>query len=115
MIDSILANVGESEVKGIEFEGNFQVSDNFNAGLTFSYTDAEITKRISQDHADLMGSDGSYAQYNLLGNVAGKSMPRVPKQNTVYLENMRLRLQMVPFMPSVPLLTNQVNMLKSTI
>jgi len=79
LIDSILANVGESEVKGIEFEGNFQVSDNFNAGLTFSYTDAEITKRISQDHADLMGSDGSYAQYNLLGNVAGKSMPRVPK------------------------------------
>ena len=79
LMESFIANIGETEVKGIEVEGNFQVTDTFTAGLTYSYTDAEITKRISQDHADLMGSDGSYAQYLNFGNTAGKTMPRVPK------------------------------------
>ncbi|MCP4925608.1 MAG: TonB-dependent receptor [Gammaproteobacteria bacterium] len=76
---SILQNVGETEVWGIEFESSVNFTDELSASLTYAWTDSEITERISTDEADLNGSDGSFAQNQALGNVAGKTSPRIPE------------------------------------
>jgi hypothetical protein len=47
--------------------------------LTYAWTDSEIKERISTDEADLQGSDGSFADIQALGNVSGKTSPRVPE------------------------------------
>lgn len=76
---SILQNVGETEVWGIEFESLVNFTDELSAGLTYAWTDSEITERISTDEADLNGSDGSFADIQALGNVSGKTSPRIPE------------------------------------
>ncbi|MEE4186244.1 MAG: TonB-dependent receptor [Gammaproteobacteria bacterium] len=77
--DSLLQNVGETAVRGLELESVFDLTDNWRGGLTYAYTDAKITKRISADQAELLGSDGSLEQELALGNVAGKRVPRIPQ------------------------------------
>lgn len=79
LTDSLLQNVGETAVRGIELESVFELTDNWRGGLTYAYTDAKITKRISADQADLLGSDGTAAQEIALGSVAGKRVPRIPQ------------------------------------
>lgn len=79
LTDSLLQNVGKTEVLGLELESVFSITDNWRGGLTYAYTDSEIKERISSDQADLLGSDGSTAQEILLGDVSGKESPRVPK------------------------------------
>ena len=70
-------NVGKTEVYGLEFESAFLLTDNWSAGLTYAYTDAEITENINVDQADLLGSLGGTAQTIALGSVAGNRVPRI--------------------------------------
>ncbi len=74
-----ITNAGKTEVKGIEFESTFALTDYWTAGLTYAYTDAEITERISIDQADLNGSLGGIDETIANGNVAGQTVPRVPE------------------------------------
>ncbi len=76
---SVLQNAGETEVLGLEFDGAMQFTDNLTAGLTYAYTDSEITQRFSLDQADLLGGDGTFQSVQTLGDVSGKSSPRVPE------------------------------------
>lgn len=79
LTSSLLQNVGETGVRGIELETVFDLTDNWRGGLTYAYTDAKIKKRLSQDQADLVGGDGSLADLREFGSVAGKRVPRVPQ------------------------------------
>jgi outer membrane receptor protein involved in Fe transport len=78
---SILQNVGETEVWGIELDATVLVTENLTAGLTYAWTDAEITKRISTDEADLQGLTDvtDLDQLAALGDVSGRDVPRVPE------------------------------------
>ncbi len=76
---SIIDNVGKTEVLGFEAEVITALTDYFTATVTYAYTDSEIKSHISSDEADLNGSDGSFAQNQLLGSVAGNTTPRVPE------------------------------------
>jgi outer membrane receptor protein involved in Fe transport len=74
-----VSNIGQTEVFGIEFESTFALTDFWTTGLTYGYTDAEITEGIQIDQADLLGSKGSVADVNTLGDLSGKTVPRIPE------------------------------------
>jgi iron complex outermembrane recepter protein len=76
---SLILNVGKTEIWGAELETNFQLTDSWNAGVNYAYTDSEITKRLSTDEADLQGWDGDPATYAEFGDVAGRTSPRIPE------------------------------------
>jgi outer membrane receptor protein involved in Fe transport len=80
---SVLANVGKTEVWGAELETNFVITDNWTAGFIYSWTDSEIKERISTDQADLVGNVTGFTTldnyYNQFGDVSGKQSPRVPE------------------------------------
>lgn len=80
---SVLANVGKTEVWGAELETNFVITDNWTAGFIYSWTDSEIKERISTDQADLVGNVTGFTTldnyYNQFGDVSGKESPRVPE------------------------------------
>lgn len=75
---SVLANVGKTEVWGIELEANFAINENWSGGVMYAWTDSEIKERISTDEADLRGSNGTLADVNRLGDVSGNDSPRIP-------------------------------------
>jgi outer membrane receptor protein involved in Fe transport len=80
---SVLANVGKTEVWGVELDTNFAITDNWTGGFIYSWTDSEIKERFSSDQADLVGSvddwSGSDAFIREFGSVAGKQSPRIPE------------------------------------
>jgi len=76
---SIIQNVGRTAVYGLELEAGLSISERISLNATYAYTHAEIRDRISLDEADLRGSDGSFEQTQLLGDVAGNRVPRVPE------------------------------------
>lgn len=76
---SVLANVGKTEVWGIELEAAFTIDENWSGGLMYAWTDSEIKERISTDEADLRGGNGTLDEINTLGDVSGNESPRVPE------------------------------------
>lgn len=76
---SILTNAGRTEVWGLEAELGARLTESLTLQATYTWTDSEIREWISQEQADLRGSDGSFADNQLLGNVAGQESPRVPE------------------------------------
>jgi outer membrane receptor protein involved in Fe transport len=76
---SLIENIGESAIWGIELGLRALATERLNIDVTYAYTDAEYREHISVDEADLRGSDGSAAQTQALGDVSGNSLPRVPE------------------------------------
>lgn len=76
---SIIQNVGRAAVYGFESDFRLLISKGLSIDASYAYTDAEIREHISTDEADLRGSDGSFAQNQVLGDVSGNKMPRVPE------------------------------------
>ncbi len=76
---SIITNAGRTRVWGLEAEASAELAENLTARATYSWTDSEIREWISQEEADLRGSDGSAADNEALGSVAGQDSPRVPR------------------------------------
>jgi outer membrane receptor protein involved in Fe transport len=54
VVQSFRANIGESELKGLELEGAYSLTDNISARFTYSYLDAEITEGVDGDQAVLL-------------------------------------------------------------
>jgi outer membrane receptor protein involved in Fe transport len=54
VVQSFRANIGESELKGLELEGAYSLTDNLSARFTYSYLDAEITEGVDGDQAVLL-------------------------------------------------------------
>ena len=76
---SILGNVGRTAVHGIEAEVSAQLTDRLSATASYSWTDSEIRRQLSEEQADLRGGNGSPEDLQRLGNVAGHQTPRVPE------------------------------------
>lgn len=71
---TIITNVGESEVKGVELETSFQVNDNLSLVANYGYTESTYVKG---EDPSLLASTGN-------GNLHGNYVPGVPK-NTLIL------------------------------
>jgi iron complex outermembrane recepter protein len=76
---SLLRNSGRTEILGLETELAAELAAGFTISATYAYTDSEVGKWVSQEEADLRGSDGSAADNERLGDVAGRESPRVPE------------------------------------
>jgi iron complex outermembrane receptor protein len=76
---SILQNVGKSEVFGIEIDSTIALTENLTVTGTYAYTDSEIKRFVSSDQADLFGGNGTFADNERLGSVAGNKSFRVPE------------------------------------
>jgi iron complex outermembrane receptor protein len=95
--NSYIENVGETEIKGVEIEYNMLLTENWDLSLGLSYTNAEITRYLSQDQADLTSplpasafnipncpsaeACAALAQADLeeYGDVSGNRPPRAPE------------------------------------
>ena len=67
---SFIFNAGKSEVKGVELELQTVISENFNVGLTYAYTDAEFKELTDLEALQLFGNN----------SLEGKQLPGVPQQ-----------------------------------
>lgn len=76
---SILTNAQSTSVWGLEAEAGLQLNENLTLQATYAYTDSEFDKWVSQEQADMLGSNGSFAENQALGDVSGQESPRVPK------------------------------------
>ncbi|HKZ73848.1 MAG TPA: TonB-dependent receptor [Steroidobacteraceae bacterium] len=66
---SYLVNAGKSEVRGAELELQGNITENFSAGLTYSYVDTEIKELNDPEAIELFGNP----------SLAGKHLPGVPE------------------------------------
>ena len=78
---SLIDNVGETEINGLEVEVEALLSDSLTVNAGYAWTQAEITKWTNVDQADLMGANGSLLDLDRLGSVAGKQVPRIPEHS----------------------------------
>ncbi len=76
---SIIDNVGESDISGLEVEVQALVSDQLTLNLGYAWTNAEITEYINIDQAELLGASGTLHDLHRLGSAAGKQVPRIPE------------------------------------
>lgn len=88
VVQSYRANIGESELKGLELEGAYSLTDNISARFTYSYLDAEITEGVDGDQAVLLlgAACKTGSAINLdrpgcrtAGSIVGKEPPLVSK------------------------------------
>jgi outer membrane receptor protein involved in Fe transport len=76
---SITTNVNHSRVIGAELEAGAALGDSLTAAVTYGWTRATYLRHVSVEEADLRGSDGSLVDNNVLGDVSGNRLPRVPE------------------------------------
>ena len=76
---SLLDNVGETRVAGLEVDFEAAVTDKLLLNLGYAWTSAEIQDYINIDQADLKGADGSRHDLHRLGSAAGQKVPRIPE------------------------------------
>ena len=76
---SIIDNVGESEINGLEVEVQALVNDQLTVNVGYAWTNAEIKEYINIDQAELLGATGTLHDLHRLGSAAGKKVPRIPE------------------------------------
>ena len=76
---SLIDNVGETSINGLEVELQTLVSEQLSVNLGYAWTNAEITSYINTDQADINGANGSLYDLSRLGSAAGKQVPRIPE------------------------------------
>lgn len=67
---SYITNAAGSEIKGVEVELEYALTDQFTAGATYSWTDTEFTELLDAEAGQLFGNT----------SLAGKKLPGVPEQ-----------------------------------
>jgi outer membrane receptor protein involved in Fe transport len=75
---TIIRNVGQSEVKGIELETSFRATDNLSLIANYGYTDSRY---VEGDDPGLFESTGN-------GDISGKHVPNVPKHTLILGANL---------------------------
>jgi outer membrane receptor protein involved in Fe transport len=76
---SLLTNAQRTAVWGLEAEASWQLTEELMLQATYAFTDSEFDEWISQEQADLLGSNGTFGENQVLGSVADKESPRIPE------------------------------------
>lgn len=83
VVNSYVANIGKTEIKGIELDGQWRVSENFDLRGTFSWLESTIKEFVDNNQANLYSPIGAFqptqslTTVTLLCNVRG-SATQVP-------------------------------------
>ena len=97
-ITSYIANLGKSEVKGLEAEFRYVLNDFWTVRAAYAYQDAEIKEYFSSDQADLF-FPGPYtnpcdgpceAAWRAAGDTSGNRLPLVPRHQASLSATFRL-------------------------
>jgi iron complex outermembrane recepter protein len=59
-VQSFIANIGETEITGIELDGNMRITDRWDAGFTFSYLKSEIVEFFDNNQVNLSSPNGQF-------------------------------------------------------
>lgn len=87
-LTSYTANLGKSQIRGIEAEMLAALGQHWDLRLTYAYQDAEIKRYFSSDQADLafagpyvdcIAGSQCYADYLAAGDLSGNALSRVPE------------------------------------
>ena len=76
---SLLDNVGETRVAGLEVDLQTALTDQLVVNIGYAWTNAEIQEYVNIDQADLNGANGSRRDLARLGSVTGQKVPRIPE------------------------------------
>ena len=76
---SIIDNVGETAINGLEVELEALVTDKLMLNFGYAWTNAEIKEYINIDQAEVLGANGSLYDLARLGSAAGAQVPRIPE------------------------------------
>lgn len=76
---SLIDNVGETAINGLEVELQTLVSEQLSVNVGYAWTNAEIANYINTDQADINGANGSLFDLDRLGSAAGQKVPRIPE------------------------------------
>ena len=76
---SIVDNLGETGISGLEAEVEALVAENLTLNLGYAWTKAEIKDYFNTDQADLLGANGTLHDDQRLGSAAGNRIPRIPE------------------------------------
>jgi outer membrane receptor protein involved in Fe transport len=79
---TIIRNAGQSEVKGLELETSFRVTDNLSLIASYGYTDSRY---VEGNDPGLLDSTGN-------GDISGKYVPNVPKHTLILGANITASL-----------------------
>lgn len=74
---TVVLNAGQTEINGLEIDGQFDVTDNFTVGAVYSRADGEFTEGSDPTQATILPSD----------TIVGFSVPRVPKDTATVMAN----------------------------
>ena len=81
---SVVTNAGTTEVTGLEFEGQWQITDAFDVSIGYAYTDAEIQNFCDPiQGSELTGFDCVNDDGIQGGQTAGNILPNSPKHHLV--------------------------------
>jgi len=58
-VNSFIANVGETEIKGLELDGNLLITDRWDAQATFSYVDSKLKSFFDNNQVNLTSPTGT--------------------------------------------------------
>jgi iron complex outermembrane receptor protein len=82
---SLGINAGKADVKGLELETTFAITDRLIAAFSYGYNDAKYTEYTSSNLADTTGEglteDGEFIEGS--NNAKGNQVPNSPKHNVV--------------------------------
>jgi len=59
-VQSFIANIGETEIKGIELDGSLLITDNWDASFTFSWVDSKIVEFFDNNQVNLTSPSGPF-------------------------------------------------------
>lgn len=79
---SVVTNAGSTEVKGVEIDTRWQASDNLQLGISYAYSDAELTNFCDPiQGGELTGFDCENESGVPGGQTAGNQIPNSPKHH----------------------------------
>ncbi len=59
-VQSFIANIGETEITGLELDGNLLITEQWDAGFTFSYVRSEIIEFFDNNQVNLTSPSGPF-------------------------------------------------------
>ncbi len=61
--NSVVSNIGKSKVRGLELEGEFQISSEWLMNFAYTYLDAKINDNVDLDYLNYIGTDNAKDKY----------------------------------------------------
>jgi len=77
----LITNIGETDIWGVEFSGNWAITQDVSANIAYGYTNVEIQKACDAEYGAFFGVDPGCAAQGVTGggSLKGNSTPNAPE------------------------------------